>query len=99
VHTVIQPPGGDREQQWDAPVLTRQSADKFAAGLQTGLCEQAYGCNKFHYFVRPESETTHQSKTGTCKRSVTPSLDHWYEQVHTVTIADRSIGSGNIGPC
>ena len=68
--------------------FTRQSAGKFAADLQTGLCEQAYACNKFHYFVRRESETTRQSKTGTCKRSVTPSLDHWYEQVHTLTIAE-----------
>lgn len=82
--TVIQLPGGDRAQQWAAPVLTRQSAGKF----QTGLCEQAYACNKFHYFGRRESETTCRSKNGTVKRSVTRSLDHWYEQVHTLTIAE-----------
>jgi len=67
--------------------LNRQSAGKFAAGLQTGLCKQAYACNKFHYFVRRESETTFRLKTRTCKRGVTLSLDHWYEQVHTLTIA------------
>jgi hypothetical protein len=86
--TVIQLPGGDRAQQWAAPVLTRQSAGKLAAGLQTGLCEQAYACNKCHYFVRSESVIICRSKTGTCKRSVTLSLDHWYEQVHTLTIAE-----------
>lgn len=85
---MIQLPGGDRAQKWAAPVLTRQSAGKFAAGLQTGSCEQAYACNEFHCFVRRESETTCRSKTGMRKRSVTLSLDHWYEQVHTLTIAE-----------
>lgn len=82
---MIQMPGGDRAQQWAAPVLTRQPAGKFAAGLQTWLCDQADACNKFRYFVRQESETICRSKTGTCKRSVTLSLDHWHEQAHTLT--------------
>ena len=85
--TVIQLPDGDRAQEWAAPVLTPQYAGKFAAGLETGLCEQAYACSKFHYFVRQELETTCRSKTGTCKRRVTLNLDHWDEQVHTLTIA------------